>query len=145
MHVAWTCHTPTCISSKFVRMRQKKRCEFQTSETQSKWFPFLARTCAREMCSHRPVLSTEIGELSCLGNIVSRGFWFRPKRTWTKYVLFLQCNEFVNFVRVYVFCPCLCWTGKRDFKMANWVNTTCLRPLSMIPQKNQTQNIFLQT
>ena len=102
MHVAWTCHTPTCISSKFVRMRQKKRCEFQTSETQSKWFPFLARTCAREMCSHRPVLATEIGELSCLGNIVSRGFWFRPKRTWTKYVLFLQCNEFVNFVRVYV-------------------------------------------
>ena len=65
---------PTCISSKFVRMRLKKRCEFQTSETQSKWFPFLARTCAREMCSHRPVLSTEIEELSCLGNIVSRGF-----------------------------------------------------------------------
>ena len=93
---------PTCISSKFVRMRQKKTVRVSDFWNAIKMFFFLARTCAREMCSHRPVLSTEIGELSCLGNIVSRGFWFRPKRTWKKYVLFLQCNEFVNFVRVYV-------------------------------------------
>lgn len=66
----------------------KKRCEFQTPELQS--FFFLPRARACEMCSHRPVLSTEIGELSCLGNIVSRGFWFSSKTHMKKYVFMLD-------------------------------------------------------